>query len=46
MDFDKILFKYRYMIHVVTNTHYFLELFNRVMTLDSFLIIGGFDQIW
>ena len=24
------------MIHVVTNTHYFPELFNRVMTLDWF----------
>ena len=23
-----------YMIHVVTNTHYFLKLFNGVMTLD------------
>ena len=44
------------MIHVVTNTHYFPELFNIVMTLDWILelclcsitceIIGGFDQIF
>ena len=29
MDFDKVLFMhiYIYMIHVVTNTHYFPELF-------------------
>ena len=34
----KILFIhwYIYMIHVVTNTHYFPELFNRVMTPDWF----------
>ena len=44
-----------YIIHVVTNTHYFPELFNSYdprLILELCLcsisceIIGGFDQIW
>ena len=50
MHFDKILFMHRYVIQDVTNTHYFPDLFNRVLELClrsiSCEIIGGFDQIW
>ena len=35
MDFDKLCLCIDiYILHVVANTHYFPELFNRAMTLD------------
>ena len=46
MDFDNILFMHWCMVHVVTDTHYFPELFNRVMTLDWFRIMFMLNILW